>query len=100
MFLTVQVFIKTYPYKYPEERGVWGVLPQKNCKKIGTKSCNSTLYNSCTHATRGYITVHLWIMYNLIAGIKWLVFEKPGIWMHLILVGFVEELIEICAQMF
>ena len=39
-------------------------------------------------------------IYNLIAGIKWSIFEKPGIWMHLILVGFVKEFIEICEQMF
>ena len=68
---------------YPE-RGGLGVLPQKNFKKIGTKSCNSkhfwlALCTIVTHATRGYITVHLWIMYNLIADIKRLIFEKPGI---------------------
>ena len=35
-------------------------------------------------------------MYNLIAGIKWLIFEKPGIWINaLILVGFEKEFIEI-----
>ena len=40
VFLTVQEFIKTYPWKYPGEGGL-GVLPQKNFKKITTKSCNS-----------------------------------------------------------
>ena len=60
-----------------------------------------TLYNSCTHATGGYITVYLWIMYNLIAGIKCLIeLKKPDIRMHLILVAFVKEFIEICEQMF
>ena len=55
-----------------------------------------TLHNSCTHATGGYITVHLWFMYNLIAGIKWLIFEKPcDIMNALILDDFVKELIEI-----
>ena len=29
MFLTVQVFIKTYPKKYPEEGGSGGPPPEK-----------------------------------------------------------------------
>ena len=72
-----------------ERGGGLGVLPQKIFKKIGTKSraiLNTSdrhfvqyIFCNCTHATGGYITVHLRIMYNLIAVIKWLIFEKPGI---------------------